>query len=459
MSGYDIDRTLAEWFEADALDPGAGQIVDQVLDGVRQRRPRPAWLAGPGSHWGGMDGAVGAGARVVPQWRSAWLTALVLVILLGAVVVVTLVAGARLAGPAPLPPAPHDRLAYAIDGDVFVAADDGRNPVRIADGLPGGRSGCGSAGYWAEGPMWSPDGRYLAYRSPRDQVNCERPEADTVPTVILSDPAGTVLAAVHGVGWRVAWSPDSTRFATWLDLYPMTQIGVYGLDGVRQAVVSLPTGMEPPGDYDPIWSPDGESLLTPLSSTLGDGATDTWELPLDGRPARPLPAVDPRSHWMSARSPDGRQIAFVEDGKLVVAGVDGSQPRELASDVSDGWWYEPVWSPSGDRVAVATGAEEMPSELRVIDVATASVSTPVPAGVDPMRILEFSPDGDRILFSTSGRDGRPSALWSMAADGSDLQQLVMATNEGSIANGDWQPVPVDAGRIVTPAPASSAEGP
>ena len=53
---------------------------------------------------------------------------------------------------------------------------------------------------------------------------------------------GTSSRRFPGVGWRIAWSPDSTRVATWLDLYPSTRIGVYGIDGVRQAVISLPPG-------------------------------------------------------------------------------------------------------------------------------------------------------------------------------------------------------------------------
>ena len=54
------------------------------------------------------------------------------------------------------------RLAYGIDGDIYVADADGRNRVRIADGAPSKEGDCG--GYWGEGPIWSPDGRYLAYR-------------------------------------------------------------------------------------------------------------------------------------------------------------------------------------------------------------------------------------------------------------------------------------------------------
>ena len=76
------------------------------------------------------------------------------------------------ADPAPRRPVPDGapqavlgslgRLAYGIDGDIYVADSDGRNPVRVADGAPSDEGMCG--GYWGEGPIWSPDGRHLAYR-------------------------------------------------------------------------------------------------------------------------------------------------------------------------------------------------------------------------------------------------------------------------------------------------------
>ena len=51
-------------------------------------------------------------------------------------------------------------LAYALDGDIYVANPDGSNTVRIADARPA--EDCTVIGeYWAEGPMWSPDGWYL----------------------------------------------------------------------------------------------------------------------------------------------------------------------------------------------------------------------------------------------------------------------------------------------------------
>ena len=37
------------------------------------------------------------------------------------------------------------------------------------------------------------------------------------------------------------------------------------LDGVRQALLTVPPGYEVHGDYSPVWSPDGMSLLMPIA--------------------------------------------------------------------------------------------------------------------------------------------------------------------------------------------------
>ena len=104
--------------------------------------------------------------------------------------------------PAP-PPASLGTLAYALDGDIYVADWDGSNPVRIADGRP--PSDCHDIGeYWAFGPIWSPDGRYLAYR----HTDCDDPQAWW--DVVISDPEGNLVASFPSEGWRISWSPDST---------------------------------------------------------------------------------------------------------------------------------------------------------------------------------------------------------------------------------------------------------
>ncbi len=92
---------------------------------------------------------------------------------------------------------------------------------------------------------------------------------------------------------------------------------------------------------------------------------------------------------------------------------------------------KPVWSPTGDRIAFTSGNG---TKLRVVDVATGTVTLLAETdGSDMLSVIDFSPEGERILFArTEDRGSGASSLWSVNADGSDLRRLVTGT-----AWGDW----------------------
>ena len=320
--------------------------------------------------------------------------------------------------PTPIPtPARLGSLAYGVDGDIYVADWDGANAVRITPNRPsGGSDGC-SPGARGDGPLWSPDGRYLAYR----HVDCRSGSSDW-GDVVISDPEGNVVASFPGEGWLTSWSPDSTRVAVWVRLWET--IGVYGLDGERQALLTVPPGMMAPGDFDPVWLPDGASLMVPYGV----------EIPLDGSTPRKLPWAD-QQEGEAWYSPDGSRVAYTtntpleglvlrfgehQGGSFVVAAADGSHAQE----VFGARVWKPVWSPTGDRIAFTSGKR---TELRVVDVVTGTVTSLTEVdGSDGLSVLDFSPDGDRILFL------RTESLWSVNVDGSNLRRLVAGAD-----GGDW----------------------
>ena len=300
-------------------------------------------------------------------------------------------------------------LAYGVDGDIYVAKRDGSNAVRIADGRP--PNDCrpfGLGEYWGEGPIWSPDGRYLAYR----HTNCDGPE-DAWRHVVISDREGNVIAQFPGDGWDISWSPDSTRVAVWVTVFET--IGVFGLDGERQALLTMPRGWRPSGDHDPMWLADGESLV--LQGVV---------IPIDGSAPYHL-------QFDGTYSPDESRVVYVAGRSLVVAEADGSNPRVVFDD----WVSNPVWSPTGDRIAFTSkkpGSATV-NELRVLDVASGTVT--LLAEVDGsdletdvyflLSVIDFSPEGDRILFARMA-----DSLWSINADGSDPRRVVAGS-----AWGDW----------------------
>jgi Tol biopolymer transport system component len=315
-------------------------------------------------------------------------------------------------------PVPAGTLAYTLDGDVYVADPDGSNAVKIADGRPA--SDCHGIGeYWAEGPMWSPDGRYLAYR----HADCEGGAQDEWWDVVISDAEGNVFASFPSEGWQISWSPDSTRVAVWVRWASPSTIGVYGLDGDRQTQLTVPLGMHPGGEHDPMWLPDGEALMFPWSDVV---------VPIDGSTPYHLELADLPTGGLVTYSPDGSLVAYDAGSSLVVAAADGSEPRKVFGN----WAGLLTWSPTGNRIAfTTTGPDPSPysTELRILDVATGTVTLLVESGAsDYLSIIDFSPEADQILFSRSDdRSGR-SSLWTVNADGSDLQRLVAGT-----AWGDW----------------------
>src|SRR5262245_44071138 len=152
-----------------------------------------------------------------------------------AIALLGLTAFIRAFGHGPMPastptPAPVGtyRLAYGNDGDIYVTDAKGKNPVRIANGVGSGPHTCGS--YRGEGSLWSPNGRYFAFRG-------ECPD-----TMNIADPTGRIIASFPiGMGWLISWSPDSTRVAAWArggDVYDRgdLRIGVYGIDGLQKVL-------------------------------------------------------------------------------------------------------------------------------------------------------------------------------------------------------------------------------
>ncbi|MEX2458058.1 MAG: hypothetical protein WD770_03625 [Actinomycetota bacterium] len=365
--------------------------------------------------------------------------------LVGVAVVAGGLAGLRTIRATPIPadrptllPAPDGTLAYGLDGDIYFAESDGSNAVPIADGRS--RSDCGGNGeYWTAGPMWSPDGKYLAYR----HQNCPLRSEEDPSGVVISDPEGKVVAEVpsaefgQNLGGRISWSPDSTRFAAWVTVVDVAApdgtkvpagetIGVFGLNGARHALLSVRPFLEFL-EADLMWLGE-ESLLVRDVVVPIDGRAP-YRLQLDGSPPHGA---------LVTYSPDGSRLAYVHEvdapgqNTLVVEG-DPSGPQAVVIGAEGGV----VWSPAGDRIAFTSrkpGTDAL-NELRVVDLDTGTVtlladwSDRKPEYFQTLWPLEFSPEGDRILFGVL--EGRGS-LWSVNVDGSSLRGLVTGTFRG-----DW----------------------
>ena len=306
----DLERTIAGWLEDRAQSSGPVEGFERVLDATRRQRPRPGWLAAVGGRWIGDAGRTGRGLGGTRLTRLdlSWSTALVVLLLALAIVGGSILVAAQIAPQ----PAPRDpRLAYIADGTLYLADWEGRNPIRL-DGASWSAGGCGSV--FSEGPVWSPDGRFLAYRVGWG-TECEATEQ----TVHVRDAEGRGVAEFQaGIGWQVGWAPDSRRIATWSTVDG--KIDIRGVDGVLQTQITLPGGFCVCADRDPAWTHDGSALLLRMRDSPDPSEpSQYWRLPIPDGPPSVLGEGGVR---VLAFSKDGTQAAFWADGSLRVASAD-----------------------------------------------------------------------------------------------------------------------------------------
>ena len=256
----DLERALARWFDAEAVEPAPADRFQQVVEATGERRPRPAMLAGLGSAWV-QPGSVAGTARF----------SLITVVLL-ALLILALAAGALIVGglqrrfPAVVP-AGDGLIAYASGGDIYVG-DPATGETRTIVSGPQRDS-------W---PIFSPDGTRLAFL--RGDVETE----DASIVVVRADGSNERVAMQPGFSQRgvgFTWTPDGASILVNHDSRPFTTpyfdgelslLDATGVDEPRLLTPPLPVGVGGPyfGNTDqvaPMFRPPNGDLI--LSSATG----------------------------------------------------------------------------------------------------------------------------------------------------------------------------------------------
>ena len=273
-----------------------------------------------------------------------------------------------------------------LDKDVWMTSWDGRKNLRLTTSRSGEHT-----------PRWSPDGRYLAFLSDREDPR-------EVQQVWVLDRAGgeaVQLTDLPGGITDYVWSPEGKRLALIasdpdpdsatvtpdttqrthrpivIDRFQFKEDETGYLDARRDHLylfdlASRKAELLTPGEFNeqaPSWSPDGRSIAFVSKRRPEFDRTNNWDLYVvearTGASPRQLTTFegpDMEPDWGSrppAWSPDGKYIAYVQGGplkliyyavqKLAVIPAAGGTAR-IVSSTLDRNVLSPTWSADGGSI-------------------------------------------------------------------------------------------------------------
>jgi WD40 repeat protein len=256
-------------------------------------------------------------------------------------------------------------------------------------------------------PAWSPDGRFLAFRSktsdgaggiyilPSDGAPANRPRKVTDTPAVYD---------------QLTWSPDGTRIAYATDSPGRMEIWIVNVGTGETARLECGDG----ANMSPSWSPTGDEIVFSSDRT---GSEEVWAVSASGGPARRISSDGGNSR--PAVSPAGDKIAWIKQDNGVVI-LDGPAGRATRLPVPRRVRYAPSWSPDGRYLAVT--CEDWGSwdvYLFRPDGANVLLLTKN-AKRDAMPV--WSPDGRAIaLISDAGQTGL--SIWTIEGLEPYLQRL------------------------------------
>jgi Tol biopolymer transport system component len=306
-------------------------------------------------------------------------------------------------------------------------------------------------------PSWAPDGQKIAYFIHTPGEDGEFWDGNDLFEVWVAALDGSahirvsdVISSIHQVH-PVTWSPDGTRLAFLAEVEEdiTDTLFVIRVDGceVEHRI---------PLNYWAIemmlWSPTGDELLfMPETDT---SSMTVHLLSLEDEQNVPVHDVRMLDSWGWGEpldwSPNGTEFAVADPlaQEVLIMNTDG-ELRQVAQFAS-GFPVEIAWSPNGAHIAVSVSAEILDAgdtsemTLHILDAETGEPTAVLDEAEGMMTLLNWSPDGDRLLFTRlfETPEGWLSAdgLWIYDITSGALEQLSTGGEDDQVDEmGVWSP--------------------
>ena len=290
-------------------------------------------------------------------------------------------------------------------------------------------------------PTWSPDGEWVAYLTWREGESA----------VWVSSADGSDRVRVSGIVTDVtsvvpSWSPDGARLAfVSQPLLAAAGVPTATVHLVRASGEGLGQSL-PLGEFVVIemeFSPTGRELL--LVAAPAGGYSGAYLLPIDGGGMRLFHEQATAADW----APDGEAAVVADPTTHTLYVVRRGGAMEEIAAVGNATVEEVAWSPDGRYIALRgyyRGTQGEGPALFILDLEVEEMlEVDVEAVVEEVRLisdLDWSPDGQRLLFTAIPGYPRPDAdlpyadLWVYDVTTGELHRLTWG--EGWNAWGVWE---------------------
>jgi TolB protein len=221
------------------------------------------------------------------------------------------------------------------------------------------------------------------------------------------------------------WSPDGRAIAytSYRRGFPDIYVAL-----IYQGTQQTPTNGRG-HNFLPAYSPDGTRMAF-MSNR--DGNPEIYVMNVDGSNVRRLtnhPRIDVTPTW----SPSGTQIAFTSDRsgspQIYIMGADGTNVRRLTT--AESYADRPTWSPAPFNEIAFAGRTGPGYDIKVYDLASGQTKQ-ITFGEGSNESPAYSPNGRHLAF-VSTRGGR-SNIYTIGRDGRGIRQI---TRDGNNFTPSW----------------------